>query len=96
MLKLGKIAIVGGILAGKSSACKIMHSQGSYVISADDIVHKIYLEDITLKEQIVNLLGNGVLTNNQLDRKKIAKIVFLNSFFGFGCFFVYFVCILWS
>jgi dephospho-CoA kinase len=78
VLTLKKVAVTGGLASGKSSVCRILQSLGAYVISADAIVHELLSSNFKLKQQIIEKLGAGVLTGDQLDRKKIAQIVFKN------------------
>ncbi len=78
MLKLIKIALTGSIACGKSTALKIFKKNGAYIVSADEIVHKMLKEDEKLKEKIIDLLGSKVVENSTLNRKKIAEIVFEN------------------
>ncbi|NGX56685.1 MAG: Dephospho-CoA kinase [Candidatus Anoxychlamydiales bacterium] len=77
MLNLIKIAITGSIATGKSSALKVFEKFDSYTLSADKIVHKLLKEDQILKKNITDLLGEEVIEQNELNRKKIAKKVFI-------------------
>lgn len=79
MLKLGKVAVTGGLSCGKSSVCRIFKELGSYVISADTIVHQLLLSDTNLGQSVIKLLGRSILVNNQIDRAEIARIVFADS-----------------
>lgn len=76
MLKLKKVAITGGLSCGKSSVCRILKELGAYVVSADEIVHQLLSSDTNLGQQVVDLLGSGILVNHQIDRSQIARIVF--------------------
>ncbi len=76
MLTLRKIAITGGLSSGKSTVCKIFKDLGAYTVSSDEIVHNLLKKDRILQEKIVSLLSSDILINNQIDREKIAKIVF--------------------
>lgn len=73
MLELKKIAVTGGLATGKSTVCKILKDLGAYVVSADEIVHQLLSSGTTISQQIASLLG---LTSQELDRKKIAALVF--------------------
>lgn len=79
MLTLKKIAITGGLSSGKSTVCKIFRDLGAYTVSSDEIVHNLLTNNRTLQTQIINLLGSDILTNNLLDREKIAKTVFSDA-----------------
>lgn len=76
MLKLNKIAITGGLSCGKSSVCRIFKELGAYVVSADEIVHRLLLFDTNLGQQVIDLLGPEIVLNGQIDRSLIAKKVF--------------------
>ena len=71
-----KIAITGGLSSGKSTVCKIFKDLGAFTVSSDEIVHHLLLNNRELQEKITSLLGQNILTNNLLDREKIAKIAF--------------------
>jgi dephospho-CoA kinase len=70
-----KIAITGAISSGKSALSDFLAKQGAYVIKADDLVHKLLSNDPSIIQQIKTAFGD-VLTNNTIDRKKIASLVF--------------------
>jgi dephospho-CoA kinase len=76
MLKLRKVAVTGGLSSGKSSVCRILKELGAYVVSADNIVHQLLSSDTNLGNEVVKLLGNGILVNQKLDRSLIAGKVF--------------------
>jgi len=76
MLHLKKIAVTGGIASGKTTVCQILRNYGAYVVSADEIVHQLLSSNTLLTGKVVDLLGTEVLSNSQLDRKKIAEVVF--------------------
>jgi len=76
---LKKIAITGNLGSGKSEALKIFKKLGSFTIDADKIAHDLLENDEDLKNRTKILLGNEILKNGKIDRKKIAKIVFSNK-----------------
>lgn len=76
MLKLKKIAVTGGLSAGKSTVCEILKELGAYLVSADKITHQLLSPGTATAQKIVNLLGSDVINGNELDRKKIAAKVF--------------------
>lgn len=73
-----KIGITGGIGSGKTTVCKIFELLGVPVYYADDEAKKLLDSDLAVKEAVVNGLGAEVLDNNQIDRKKLASLVFNN------------------
>jgi dephospho-CoA kinase len=70
------VAITGGIGAGKSEALKAFARHGAATISSDAIVHRLLREDEEVKRAIVDALGRVVLRGGQIDRSRVAKIVF--------------------
>lgn len=76
MLKLKKVAVTGGLSCGKSSVCRILKELGAYVVSADKIVHQLLSSDTNLGQEVVKLLGSDILVGQQLDRVRIAQLVF--------------------
>lgn len=76
MLSLRKIAVTGGLACGKSFVCRIFQDLGAYVVSADEIVHKLLTPKTDLGQQVIGLLGSEIVTDDQLDRSQIAKKVF--------------------
>lgn len=71
-----KIAVTGALGAGKSTVCQIFAEAGAHVIDADKIAHELILGDC--RQDIHQLLGNQIESNGEIDRRKIAKIVFKN------------------
>jgi dephospho-CoA kinase len=71
-----KIGITGGIGSGKSTVAKVFEVLGIPVYYADDAAKRMMNEDEELKEMIRQQFGAGVYTNEKLDRKKLADIVF--------------------
>jgi dephospho-CoA kinase len=78
MLKIKKIAVTGGLAAGKTTVCQIFKELGAYVVSADEIVHQLLSPGTVLGQQIKNLIGPDIISGQNFDRKKIAEKVFKN------------------
>jgi dephospho-CoA kinase len=76
MLTLKKVAITGGLASGKTSVCRIFKDSGAYVVNADEIVHRLLSPNTTVGQRVINLLGPSIITNGQLDRKKISEQIF--------------------
>ncbi len=77
MLSLRKIAITGGLAAGKSTVCRILQEEYSaFVIDADKIVHQLLSPHTEVGQKVIHLLGHEIVAGNQIDRKKISNIVF--------------------
>ena len=74
-----KIGITGGIGSGKSTVCKVFELLGVPVYYADDVA-KMLLDSAKIKEELVNLFGNSILSEqNTVDRKKMSALVFNNK-----------------
>lgn len=76
MLKLKKIAVTGGLAAGKTTVCRIFEELGAYVVSADEIVHQLLSPGTAVGQQVISLLGSDIISGQEFDRKKIADRVF--------------------
>jgi dephospho-CoA kinase len=71
------VAITGGIAAGKTEALAAFARRGAAVSSADDIVHRVYREDESLKSELRDRWGDRVFgADGEVDRAAVATIVF--------------------
>ncbi len=78
MLSLRKVAVTGGLAVGKSTVCRLLKELGAYVVDSDEIVRQLLVKESPIGRQVIQLLGPEIITNNQIDRKKISNIVFSN------------------
>ena len=78
MLKLIRVAVTGGIASGKTTVTSFFQKFGAYVVSADQIVHQLLSSNTSLVKQVISLLGEQILRDGSIDRKKMADIVFEN------------------
>jgi dephospho-CoA kinase len=78
VLILRKIAVTGGLASGKTTVCRILRECGGFVVDADAIVHRLLSPDTAIGQQVIGLLGTSIVVGNQINRKKIAKLVFSN------------------
>lgn len=69
------IGLTGGIGSGKTTIVRLFEAEGIPVYIADDEARKIMILPETIR-LVVNHFGQEVIVDNQLDRKKISKIVF--------------------
>ena len=69
------VAITGGIGAGKSEALRAFARHGAATASADEIVHRLYA-DPEVRQALVERWGDQVLSDGDVDRKKVGEIVF--------------------
>lgn len=69
------IGITGGIASGKSLVTDYLKQKGYFVIDSDEIAHEAYNINTTEYHKILSLFS-AELNGGELDRKKIASIVF--------------------
>ena len=75
-----RIAIAGGIGAGKSLACDFLVKKGFSVIDSDDVAHQIVEPGKPAWQAIRDAFGDSVLQPDQsINREFLAKIVFSND-----------------
>ena len=73
------IGIMGGIGSGKSTVAAEFAKLGAKVINADKIAHDL-LEENDTRDKIIALFGIEIVDlQGNIERKKIAEIVFNNS-----------------
>ena len=70
------VGLSGGIACGKSSALKIFRELGCDGISTDRITSGILENNDSVKRSIADKWGRDVFINNQIDKPKIAEIIF--------------------
>ena len=72
-----RIAITGGIAAGKSTVVNHLHSLGAFVIDYDVLARKVVEPGSAVLRQIVSIFGENTVKNDgSLNRAFIAKHVF--------------------
>lgn len=76
MLNLRKVAVTGGISSGKTKFCSFLQDLGAYVVSADNVVHQLLSSHYSLRKKVIELLSPKILVDGEIDRTKIAQIVF--------------------
>lgn len=74
-----KIGITGGIGSGKSTVCRLFQVLGIPVYNADNEAKNLMVNDTTLKNKIINLLGQETYINGELNREFIASKVFKDT-----------------
>jgi dephospho-CoA kinase len=75
-----RIAIAGGIGAGKSLACDFLVKKGFSVIDSDDVAHQIVEPGKPAWQAIRDAFGDSVLQSDQsINREFLAKIIFSND-----------------
>ena len=71
-----KIGLTGGIAAGKSTVTKYLDGEGFLVIDADRVVHELSAPKQPIWRYYVELFGEGILQEGELNRKEIGRILF--------------------
>jgi dephospho-CoA kinase len=74
-----KIGLTGGIGSGKTMVAKIFEMLNVPVYYADDASKRLYHTDSELINSIKKHFGENIYTNDQLNRSKLAAIVFNDS-----------------
>lgn len=71
------IGVTGGIGSGKSTVTRILADLGAKVIDADRIAREVVRKGQPALDELVGVFGPSILDENgELDRKKLAGIVF--------------------
>ena len=73
------IALTGGIGSGKSRAAAILEEFGAHSISADTLAREVLERGEDGYNEVVTYFGDEILNEGQIDRKKLAEIVFNDS-----------------
>lgn len=74
------IALTGGIGSGKSTVLNEFKKLGAFIISCDEISHRIMLPGGSAYREVREAFGDVILTaNGEIDRKKLASIVFSDN-----------------
>ena len=68
------IAITGLMGVGKTTVSQMFESLGANVINADDIGHELLCRN-EVKNRILSEFGSDVLTDDIIDREKLASKV---------------------
>jgi len=74
-----KIGLTGGIGSGKSTVAKIFELLNVPVYYADEASKRLYHTDKQLMADLKKHFGSSIYTNDQLNRSKLAELVFNNS-----------------
>ena len=74
------ICICGKSGSGKSTVAKLIQEErpNSIHIDIDKIGHKSHTDE-KVRQELITIFGEVILTNNNIDRKKLGKIVFSNK-----------------
>lgn len=70
------VGLTGKTGAGKSTVSAYLNEKGAYVIDGDVVARKVFSEDKTLIEKLVNAFGNVLNEDGSLNRSQLAKKAF--------------------
>lgn len=71
------IGLTGGIASGKSTVSRLLKGRGYAVIDADQLAREVVRNGTSAHAEIISVFGPGsVSPSGELDRKKVAAIVF--------------------
>ena len=73
------IGITGGIGSGKSTVGNYLRELGAYVLDSDRIAHELTSKGSPILQKIREALGDVLTSDGELDRKKVASIVFADD-----------------
>jgi dephospho-CoA kinase len=73
-----KVGITGGIGSGKTLVCEIISHMGFPVYNADSEARDLTNSNPFIVKELKKLLGDDIYIAQELDRKRVAQIVFGN------------------
>ena len=71
-----KVALTGGIGSGKSTVAEYLEELGAYVIDSDLLARDVIERGTPGYEAVLAAFGDEILTDGDVDRAKLAAIVF--------------------
>lgn len=73
-----KIGITGGMGSGKTTVCKIFQCLNIPIYDADYEAKNLYNTDLQLREEVIQIFGADVFTNDLLNHSLLAAKIFSN------------------
>lgn len=73
------IAITGGIGSGKSVVARMLSVLGYEVYDCDSKAKLLMDESVAIKQRLAREIGQQVIVDNEIDRKRLAEIVFSDA-----------------
>ena len=74
-----KVALTGGIGSGKSTVADFLDELGAYDIDSDQLAREVVERGTSGYEAVLAAFGDGILTDGEIDRAKLAEIVFKDA-----------------
>ena len=71
-----KVAVTGGIGSGKSAVGEILEELGAVIVDADELARTVIERGNSGYDQVIATFGDEVLTSGEIDRAKLAGLVF--------------------
>lgn len=72
-----RVAVTGGVAAGKTTVLNILQACGAYTVSSDAIVHELFSPGTDPWQAIKQTFGNEVIDENgAIRRNRLADIIF--------------------
>jgi dephospho-CoA kinase len=73
------IGLTGGIGSGKTTVARILKRLGAAVIDADEVGHVLLSSRGEVRQEVVLSFGKDILVGEDVDRQRLAQIVFHDS-----------------
>ena len=70
------VGVTGNIASGKSAVTDYLTSLGYHVIDTDIITQDVYDNSECFRSGLIKLLGDDIIEDDVIDKKKVANIVF--------------------
>ena len=71
-----KIGLTGGIGSGKTTVSNILKSLGVEIFNSDYYAKNALINNKTVKNKIYAIFGKKIISNGEINKKKLAQIVF--------------------
>ena len=71
-----RVALTGGIGSGKSLVGEILEELGALVIDSDQLAREVIERGSPGYEEVITAFGDSILSEGQIDRAKLAAVVF--------------------
>jgi len=72
------IGITGGLASGKTTVADMLVEKGAAKIDVDKIGHELLAENEDVKQAVIALFGEKILSEGDIDRRKLRKEVFFD------------------
>lgn len=72
------IGVTGSLASGKTTIANMFADKGAVKIDADEIAHEILKENGLPRDRAIDIFGNDILLEGDIDRRKLAEKVFFD------------------